>query len=107
MAAIASVSLAQNMRPGEIDAITQLNEVITAVNALDVTGITSRLTQIEASLTTLNTSVYGDAQTDGLATRVSDLETDTATAEADITQIKQTLYTPLNQTVPEPSNGGN
>lgn len=101
---ITKVSLNQTMRPGEISAINTLNEVIDVVNDLDLTTVLNRLSTVENSVTALNTTVYSpDAPANGLVSKVGALETASSGAAADITQIKRTLYTPLNQNVPDPS----
>lgn len=101
---ISEVSLNQAMRPGEISAINALNEVIDVVNDLDLTTVLNRLSTVENSVTALNTTVYSpDTPTNGLVSKVGALETASSGTAADITQIKQTLYTPLNQNVPDPS----
>lgn len=93
---INSVSLAQTMRPGEIDAITQLNEVITVVNNLDLSGISQQLATISSQITTINSRL--DA-IDGNNGSIANLTTRVTTNETDITGIKATLYTPLNQNI--------
>ena len=96
---ISQVSLNQAMRPGEIAAINALNEVITLVNGLDLTGVNTRLTSLESRMTTAE----GD-----ITTNAGNITTNTGSItnlNADMTQVKATLYTPLSQNVPEPSSG--
>lgn len=92
--AINPVSLSQPMRPAEIEAITQLNEVITAVNSLDVQGLAQRLTTIETNITNLQTSV--DTPSTGLLARMTSAEGRITTNETDISAIETTLYTDLD-----------
>ena len=87
---ISQVSLNQTMRPGEISAINALNEVITLVNNLDLSGVNTRLTGLESDITT---------NANNITTNASDIDA----LEADMADVKATLYTPLNQTVPDPS----
>ena len=96
---ISQVSLNQAMRPGEIAAINALNEVITLVNSLDLTGVNNRLTSLEARMTTAEGDISSNS---GAITSNTGSITNLS---ADMTQVKATLYTPLNQNVPEPSSG--
>ena len=89
--AISPMTKDKVMRPSLIDAVDKINEIITAVNAVDMQGVDSRLTALETSDTTINGRI------DGLATRTTDLESDVSDNTDDITQIKTTLYTPLSQ----------
>lgn len=79
------------MRPSLIDAVDKINELVTAINTLDPTGIDSRITALETSDTVINGRI------DGVITRVTTAEGDIDAAETDIATIKTTLYTPLSQ----------
>ncbi|MBQ8427054.1 MAG: hypothetical protein IJX16_04780 [Clostridia bacterium] len=89
--AIDNVSLNQAMRPGEIAAINALNLAIDQLNALDVSGLNTRLTNIENAITTINSRLNTIEQD------ITDATADISAIQADITQIKTTLYTPLSQ----------
>ena len=89
--AISPMSKDKVMRPSLIDAVDKINEIITAVNAVDMQGVDDRLTALETSDATINTRIDG---------AVARLDTDEATLSDhtdDLTQIKATLYTPLSQ----------
>lgn len=94
---VSEVSLNQTMRPGEISAINALNEVIRLVNGLDLTGVNTRLTGLESRMTTAESDIVTNAT--NIATNANDIDT----LETDMTNVKATLYTPLNQNVPDPS----
>ena len=89
--AISPMSKDKVMRPSLIDAVDKINEIITAVNAVDMQGVDTRLTALETADVTMSGRI------DGLATRTTDLETDVSDNTDDIAQIKTTLYTPLSQ----------
>lgn len=79
------------MRPSLIDAVDKINELVTAINTLDPTGIDSRITALETSDTVINGRI------DGALERITTAEGDIDASEVDIEQIKTTLYTPLSQ----------
>ena len=89
--AIAPMTKDKVMRPSLIDAVDKINEIITAVNAVDMQGVDTRLTALETADVTMSGRI------DGLASRTTDLETDVSDHSDDLTQIKTTLYTPLSQ----------
>ena len=93
---ISTVSKAQPMREGEIAAIDALNEAITQINNLDVSGLSTRLQTIETNITNLTTRM--DA-VDGVNGSVATLAARVSTAETDIDNIEATLYTNLSQSV--------
>ena len=90
------VSKAQPMREGEIAAIDALNSAITELNNLNISGLNQRLTTIETNVANLNTRM--DA-VDGVNGSIATLATRVSTTESDISGIKGTLYTNLDQTV--------
>lgn len=94
------VSLNQTMRPAEIAVINAVNDLITEVNALDVSTINQRLNSIDSSITNINNRL--DA-IDGANGSIATIQATLTTIQTDVTAIKATLYTPLNQNVPDPS----
>lgn len=71
------ISLNQAMRPSLIDSVNVINSIIDELDALDVSGLSTRLSAIEGNISTL--------------------QSDMSTAKTDITQVKATLYTPLSE----------
>ena len=94
--AINPVSKTQPMREGEIAAIDALNSAITELNNLNISGLNQRLSTIETNVANLNTRM--DA-VDGVNGSIATLATRVSTTESDISGIKDTLYTNLDQTV--------
>lgn len=88
---ITPVSKSQAMRPAEIAAIDALNLAIAQLNQLDVSGLNTRLTNIENSISNLTTRV------DGIAGNITTMQTTISGMETDISDIKDTLYTPLDE----------
>lgn len=93
---ITPVSKTQPMREGEIAAIDALNLAITQINNLDISGLNTRLQTIETNITNLTTRM--DA-VDGVNGSINTLSARVSATEVDITGIKATLYTNLDQTV--------
>ena len=89
--AITPVSKSQAMRPAEIAAIDALNLAIAQLNQLDVSGLNTRLTNIENSISSLTTRV------DTISGNVTTIQGDVTAVKADVTEIKATLYTPLDE----------
>lgn len=92
--AIPKIDKTKVMRPSLIDAVDTINLLIDAVEALDPSGLESRVSALETTVSGQTTRL------DGLNTRTTNLENASAGYNTDITQIKATLYTPLNQSVP-------
>lgn len=88
---ITPVSKSQAMRPAEIAAIDALNLAIAQLNQLDVSGLNTRLTNIENSISSLTTRV------DTIAGNITTIQGDITSIESDIEDIKNTLYTPLDE----------
>ena len=91
--AITPVSKAQAMRPAEIAAIDALNLAIEQLNQIDVSGLNTRLANIETSITNINSRL------DTIDTSITDLTDLVDAISSDVDDIKITLYTPLNQNV--------
>lgn len=102
--AITPMNKQKAVRGSLIDAVDKINEIITAVNALDPSSITQMQSDI-AALQSSDTTING--RIDGLATRMTANETLDTTQQSDIDSIKITLYTPLSSGENPSNNGGN
>ncbi|UWG73831.1 MAG: hypothetical protein [Bacteriophage sp.] len=71
MSAIETIKFGKNLRPTTVEAVNKINELVTAVNQFNSTGINT------------------------LKTDVDELKKTTSTHATDIDKIKVTLYTPL------------
>lgn len=91
--AISPMSKAKAMRGSLIDAVDKINEIITAVNTIDVSAIQQMQSDISA-LQTSDTNING--RIDGAITRIAACETTDTSQQSDIDNIKITLYTPLS-----------
>ena len=91
--AISPMNKAKAMRGSLIDAVDKINEIITAVNTIDVSAIQQMQTDISA-LQTSDTNING--RIDGAITRIAACETTNTSQQSDIDNIKITLYTPLS-----------
>ena len=78
------------MRPSLIDAVDKINELVSAVNALDPGSIDTRVTALETWQGSTNTRL------DNMSGDITAAQGDIDAAETDITMIKTTLYTPLS-----------
>lgn len=91
--AISPMNKAKAMRGSLIDAVDKINEIITAVNTIDVSAIQQMQSDISA-LQTSDTNING--RIDGAITRIATCETTNTSQQSDIDNIKITLYTPLS-----------
>lgn len=93
--AIAPIDFGSNLRPSVVSNIKKINEIIAAVNDLDPEFIAD----LKSDVATLQTNMT-QAQNDitGLKTSVNELSTSLSNTLADISKIKTTLYTPLEET---------
>ena len=92
MATITSLEFGANLRPSVVVVINKLNEVITAVNTLEATDNTSDITALQTRCTNLET------QATTFSDNITTINTTNSTQQADIDNIKTTLYTPLDST---------
>lgn len=90
---ISPMNKTKAMRGSLIDAVDKINEIITAVNTIDVSAIQQMQTDISA-LQTSDTNING--RIDGAITRIAACETTNTSQQSDIDDIKITLYTPLS-----------
>lgn len=91
--AITPMNKAKAMRGSLIDAVDKINEIITAVNTIDVSAIQQMQSDISA-LQTSDTNI--NSRIDGAITRIAACETTDTSQQSDIDNIKITLYTPLS-----------
>ena len=92
MAAVTALEFGSNLRPSVVSLIKKLNEVITAVNALEAADNTADITALQTRCTNLETQ----ATTLSGATGTNIINN--TTQQTDIDNIKTTLYTPLDST---------
>ena len=94
---IQPMTKAKSMRPSAIDTIDKINEIITRVNELDsndyqteIDALTTRVSNTETQLTAVNKNI-------------ETIESTNTAQQSDIDNIKETLYTPLVDDVPDPT----
>ncbi len=95
MASIDPINFGSNLRPSVVSNIKKINELVTAVNEVDPSSISTlktRVTTAEKNITQLQTDV------NTLKTSVNEISTSLSSALTDISKIKTTLYTPLEST---------
>lgn len=96
------IGFGKNLRPSTIDLLNKVNEIITAVNSLDPTGIgelQSDVTQLQSEMTSVQGSVSTlQSQMSTANSNISTLQESTNANTSDINDIKVTLYTPLEST---------
>ena len=90
---IQNIVFGKNLRPSTVDAINKINELVAAVNAVDIASINQIKTDT-ANLKTITQSHTSDIAL--LKTDTSDLKKTTSKQTTDIDKIKVTLYTPLS-----------
>lgn len=91
--AITALKFGKNLRPSTVDAMNKINELITAVNLLnptDISTLQTKVSTLETKTTQLQTSVTSNAQ------KIGTLETSNASLTEDMNKVKVTLYTPLS-----------
>lgn len=91
------------VRGSLIDAVDKINEIITAVNALNPASI-AQMQQDIAALQQADITTGG--RIDALITRVTATETVNTAQQSDIDAVKITLYTPLSSGENQSSNNG-
>lgn len=101
--AITPMDKQKAVRGSLIDAVDKINEIITAVNALDPQSIEDIQDDIEA-LQASGTTISG--RIDALAQRMTTNESTDTAQQSDIDAIKITLYTPLSSGESTSSNNG-
>ena len=82
---ITPIEFGKNLRPSTVDALNKINEVIAAVNQLQP----SEIDQLQSDVSTLQTQM---STANG---NISTLQSGVTANTKDITNIKTTLYTPL------------
>lgn len=101
--AITPMNKQKAVRGSLIDAVDKINEIIAAVNTIDVSAIQQMQSDISA-LQLSDTNING--RIDGAITRIAACESTDTTQQTDIDNIKITLYTPLSSGEnPTTSNG--
>lgn len=93
--AIAPIAFGKNLRPSTVDALNKINELVTAVNALDPESIETleqTVSKQGESISTLQT------QMSTANSSIENLQSTQQEHTSDIDNIKVTLYTPLEST---------
>lgn len=91
--AITALEFGKNLRPSTVDAMNKINEIITAVNLLnptDISTLKTKVSTLETKTTQLQNSVTQNTQ------NIGTLQTETSTLSDDMNKVKVTLYTPLD-----------
>ena len=89
MAAVTTLEFGSNLRPSVVSLIKKLNEIVTAVNALEAADNTSDIKALQTRCTNLET------QATTLSGNITTITNTNTTQQTDIDNIKTTLYTPL------------
>lgn len=95
--AINPIGKTKTMRPSLIDVIDKINETITVVNNLNSNDYQGEIDSINTKIGTINTQIQN------ANTNISNAQADITLLESDVNNIKETLYTPLSENVPDPS----
>ena len=98
--AVTPIEFGKTLRPTTVELVKKLNEMITAVNALNP----DLVTQLSQDVETLKTTASDLSSK--VTKNTGDIATLTQTQEShteDIDKIKVTLYTPLQSTDTDPS----
>lgn len=92
---ISRIEFGQNLRPTTVSVVKKVNEVISAVNALNPNSI-SQLTKDVESLKTSTAAT--DRKVTANEASITKLQTTQAQHTTDLDKVKVTLYTPLAET---------
>ena len=95
MATIDPINFGSNLRPSVVTNIKKINELVTAVNEVDpssVATLKTRVSTLESNITQAQSDISA------LKNSVNELSTSLSGALNDISKIKTTLYTPLEET---------
>lgn len=93
--AITPISFGKNLRPSTVDALNKINELVTAVNALDPESIET----LEQTVSTQGQNISTlQTQMSTANSNISSLQSKQQEHTTDIDNIKVTLYTPLEST---------
>lgn len=82
---ITPIEFGKNLRPSTVDALNKINEVITTLNQLQP----SKIDKLQSDVSTLQTQMSTANE------NISTLQSGVTANTEDITNIKTTLYTPL------------
>lgn len=96
--AIDALGYGKNLRPSTVDTMAKVNEIITAVNALQessgsseaVDQLTTRVTALESTVSTQGENITS------LQSSVSSNAASISSLNSDMDNVKTTLYTPIN-----------
>ena len=86
---ITNVQFGSNLRPSTVDVMNKLNEVIDVVNTLSSSDHSSDIKALQTRVTNVETTASANS------TAIGTLQTTVGDHSTDLTQIKNTLYTPL------------
>lgn len=91
--AVTPIEFGKNLRPSTVEAIKKINELVTAVNAVNVDAINQMQTDVNNIKNTVkeHTSSIGANTTD-----IGEIKKTQTSHTQDIDKIKVTLYTPLS-----------
>lgn len=93
--AIDPIQFGKNLRPATVEALNKINELITAVNALDPESIST----LEQTVSTQGQSISTlQTQMSNANSSIETLQSTQKTHSSDIDNIKVTLFTPLEST---------
>ena len=98
---IEAITFGKNLRPSTVEAINKINEIITAVNGMsdtesDVTTLKTQMSTANSNISSLQTSVgTNTTNITSLQTSVDTNTTNITSLQTDMSDVKETLYTPL------------
>lgn len=96
--AIDALEYGKNLRPSTVDTMAKVNELITAVNALqESSGSNEAVEQLTTRVTTLEGTVSTQGENiTNLQGSVSSNTASISSLNSDMDNVKTTLYTPIN-----------
>lgn len=96
---ITPIEFGKNLRPSTVDALNKINEVIAALNQLqpsEIDQLQSNVSTLQTQMSTANGNISTlQSQMSTANGNISTLQSGVTANTEDITNIKTTLYTPL------------